>query len=257
VVVLGLLVAGLARLSADERRRERLERIADAVDVRTGIPTVGLGVDGSVVLGVQVTGKGADVSVGEPVLVPAHVAQLSAVGVPLEVGTGRGNVIRLRLRPDCPRVLNLSRVDLELPVTPASGRRHVLRIPFDRGAEMLRRACGYLPPEEALVTALAHPRVDGATMRLDVQLRNDARQAVTVSGVRSPGLEVRAPTAPLTLAEEGAATLPLELRVIECLVTGPLILVATTEGVASGEVSLSYDGAAGSALEALRARACG
>ena len=255
-VVVGVLVAGLVRLSNGQQRRERLERVADAVDVRTGVSGVGLGVGGTVVLGVQVTGTGADVRVETPALVPAYVADLSAVGVPLEVGTGRGNLIRLRLRPDCAKVLTLPTVQFDLPMTPASGHLHVVRIAFDRGPDMLRRACGFLPPDEALARALTGSRIDGDRLLAALSLRNDGRHPMTVWNLQSRGLVVLARPELVTVPAGGSVTLPLQLRVADCDGTGPLLLLAIQEEDPAEQLRMAFEGDAATALDTLRARRC-
>ena len=257
VVVLGLVVAGLVRLSADQQRQDRLERVADAVDVRSAVSAdVGLGVGGTVVLGVQVTGTGARVRVGAPVLVPPYVAELSAVGAPLDVSAGRGSPIKLRLRPDCTKVLALPKVQLDLPMTPASGRLHVVRIAFARGPDMLRRACGYLPPDDALARALTDPRVDGERLLATLHLRNDGRRSMTVWGLRSPGLTVLARPDRVTVPAGAAVAVLVELRVAACDDAGPLHLLANQEADPGGELLLAFEGGPGAALGALRARQC-
>jgi hypothetical protein len=233
-----LVVLGI-RIAADQARQDRLERAADRVDVQVSIGELGVGVDESVVLGITVLGTGAPVQVDRPGVRPAELATVMAIGAPRRVARDVGGQLRLRLHPDCTRVSAARRLDVEVPLTPASGRRHVLRVPVPDGPDMLRRACGYLSIDEALTNLTYAPVLHGAELQLRAGLRNDGRTPLSVTAVRAAGLSVAvAPPLPVALPPRGATVeLLLELRVTDCAAVrtevpgGPLrVLVADAAG---------------------------
>jgi hypothetical protein len=218
-VALGAAVVALGvRVAADQSRQDRLERAADQVEVQMRISELAVGVDESVVLGVTVIGAGAPVRVGPPEVVPAELATVTVTGAPRTVASDIGGQVRLRLHPDCTQVRTAHRLDVAVPMTPASGREHVIRLPVPDGPDMLRRACGYLSPEEALTRLTWDPVVRGDRLQLRAGLRNDGRAPLSLAGVQAAGLSVRTDLAlPVPLPPRGATVdLLLELRVTDC-----------------------------------------
>ena len=220
-VVIVLLLALLGgRLAHDERRHQAVLRAADAVAVDLIVNDWGTGVGGSAVVSVHVSGRGDEVRVDAPLLRPDVAARIEIVGAPLVVAADTGNQIRVRLQPDCRRVLGVDQLHLEVPVTPSSGRRHVLRVAFPQGPVLLRRACGFLPVEEALTTTTYYPLWSGERLQLHVGVRNDGRQPLQLVGLNAVGMRLQI-RLPVDLPARGATEdLPLVLQVLDCAAAG-------------------------------------
>jgi hypothetical protein len=216
LVVASLLAALGVRLVHDQRRRDVTLEAANAVDAVVRINEAAVGAGGTVVLGIQVSGRGAQLRVDAPRVRPAGLARAQVIGAPTEVGADTGSQIRIHLQPDCGQAPTLVRVDVDVPITPESGKRHVVRLPFDEGPALVRRACGYLPVDEALTTTTYYPMVSADRLELHLGLRNDGREALTVTTLRAPGLSVAA-RLPVQLLPRGRSVdVPLVLRVTDC-----------------------------------------
>jgi hypothetical protein len=218
VLVLGALVSLGLRVASDERRRHVALQAADEVDAVVRISEAAIGAGGTVVVGVQVLGQGRELRVDRPRVRPAP-QRLDVVGAPITIAADRGNQIRLRLLPRCASALTLARLDIELPITPASGRQHRLRVPFPNGPALVRRACGYLPVDEAVTLTTSWAAVTGRLLHVSFALRNDGREPLVVSAVQGTGIEAVGPRLPLPLPPGGPPVeLPLVLRVTDCTV---------------------------------------
>ena len=250
VVVLGLLVVAGNRWADDRHRRAVALRAADQVEAALRISEVGLGVGATVVVGIQVSGRGREARVDVPVLRPS-VAEVDVVGAPLTVAADRGSQIRLRLHPDCGRAPDLTELAFDLPITPLSGRRHLVPLPFPEGPDLVRRACGYLPTGEALTTSTDGTRlVRGRQLQVAAAVRNDGRQRLTVTGLRSPGLAVDVQLPVQVLPGSPAAPILLVLRVTDCAAVPdapqeepPVLLQVANESGLVTEVPLLLAGA--------------
>ena len=126
----------------DYRRHQAVELAADRVAVEIRVPHSALGYGPTVVVTVQVRGLGDPVRVDAPQPVPRDVGTSTVLGAPSTVGVDEGNMLLVRIRPDCARVAAVTAVAFEVPVTPASGRRHLLRAEAPGVVEVLRLACG-------------------------------------------------------------------------------------------------------------------
>jgi hypothetical protein len=211
-----------------------------------------------VVVGVQVVGRGGELRVDRPHVHPGML-RVDVVGAPLTVAADRGNQVRLRLLPRCASALTLTRLEIDLPVTPASGRQHQLRVPFPDGPALVRRACGYLPVDEALTVTTSRAAVSGQRLQVSFLVRNDGREPLTVRAVQAPGLEVLEPGRPVPLPPGGRSVLlQVLLRATECSVVpqdGPgLSLQVEGEGSAA-ELRPSFEPVARE-YRAWRAAAC-
>ena len=216
VAVLVVLTLLGARLVRDERRHLAAVRAADAVAAVLTVNDWGLGVGGTAVVSMHVSGRGAQVRVDAPLLRPDVATRTELVGAPLLVAADTGNQIRIRLQPDCSRVRALTRVDLDVPITPASGRRHLLRVPFPQGPVLFRRACGFLPVEEALTTTTYYPLWTGDRLQLHVGVRNDSREPLTLVSLGAPGLRVQTGLPVVVPPQGDTVDLPLVLQVVDC-----------------------------------------
>lgn len=262
VLVLVALVALGLRLAADERRREVAVQAADQVDAVVRISESGIGAGGTVVVGVQVLGQGRELRVGRPRVRPGML-RVDVMGAPVTVGADRGNQVRLRLLPRCASAPGLTALDIEVPITPASGREHVRRIPFPNGPDLVRRACGYLPVAEALTVETVSAAVVGQHLRLSLLVRNDGRYLLTIREIGGIGMEAVAPRLPVTLLPGAPpVALPLVLRVTDCgdvpedaAAHRPLILEVADEVDEPTQVLPSFDTIADQ-YRTWRARSC-
>jgi hypothetical protein len=264
VVAVGLSALGV-RLLHDQHRHTAAAQAADQVEAVVKIDDAGVGIGGSVLVGIQVSGRGAKLTVGRPRVRPASLMTSRITGVPFTVSAGEGNAISVRLQPDCDRVAELTTVAFEVPVAPKSGKQRLLRLPFPRGPDLLRRACGYLPVDEALTTSAHSAIVKGPGERLSVEvlLRNDGRDLLTVTGVSAAGLAVTAQLPVVVRPREPSVPLPLVLRVPDCgLAPRDLqasnalrVQVADGEGRVS-EVVLSIEERVTTAYRAYRQKRC-
>ena len=142
----GVLVAAAAgwvgaQYLEDYRQRQAVEAAADRVAVEIRVPHSALGYRSTVVVTVQVRGLGDPVRVDAPRPVPSSIGTSTTVGAPARVGVDEGNMMLVRIRPDCRRVAATDRVAFDVPVTPASGKRHVLRADAPGVVEVLRLSC--------------------------------------------------------------------------------------------------------------------
>jgi hypothetical protein len=141
VVVVLLAAVGLSRWRDAQERRAARDRAADRVDLTIAVTDVAFGFESTALVTVKVRGSGSRVRVDAPATLPREIATATWSGAPVSVGADEGNVIVLRLRPDCGRTRDVTSVALEVPVTPASGRRHLIRIAAPGLAEALHRVC--------------------------------------------------------------------------------------------------------------------
>lgn len=216
VLVVGALVALGLRVAADEHRRQVALQAADRVDAVARISEAAIGAGGTVIVGVQVLGQGRDLRVDRP-RVRADLLRIDVVGAPVTIGADQGNQIRLRLLPRCDPAPSVQRLDIELPITPASGHRRIKRVPFPTGPDLLRRACGYLPVEEAVTAETSRASVSGALLRVSFVLRNDGREPLWVRDVQAPGFGVVVPGLPLPVPPGGpAVVVRVDLRAVDC-----------------------------------------
>jgi hypothetical protein len=264
-VVLVLLVVLGVRLVNDQRSHQVALEAADAVEVALRLNETGVGVGASVLVGIQVSGRGGELRVDAPQVRSADVVEVSVTGAPTVVDAGTGQQIRLRLQPDCGRKPSEAALEVDVPVTPESGKRRVLHVPFPEGPDLLRRACGFLSADEALTTSAHFAIVEGPGERLVVQvlLRNDGRERLTVTGVAADGLDVTAELPVVVPPREKSVPWSLVLRLPDCGVaphdlqaTEPLRLqVADAQGRLT-EVVLTIEDRVGTAYHAYRLKRC-
>jgi hypothetical protein len=223
---------------------------ADQVDAVVRISESSVGLGGTVVVGVQVLGRGRELRVDRPRVRPDEF-RVEVIGAPVTVAADQGNQVRMHLLPNCSTARALTRLDIEVPITPASGRRHVLAVPFPNGPDLVRRACGYLPPDEALVVDTTNVVVSGQELHVRLLLRNDGRELLTVENVDGLGILAVEPVAtglPVPLLPRGPSVdLQLALRVEDCKqarqleLDRPLVLNADSESGDSVQALPSFE----------------